>query len=100
MKKLGMINLFFMSLAVSAQTVSFDENHREMVISRPTKTLTLDVNSAVLLLNAESITLQDGTIINIKKPDGFKVDFKDIEAIFNSRSVVIPHGGSGTGGGG
>lgn len=101
MKTLGMIHLFFMSLALSAQTVSFDENHREMVISQPTKTLTLDANSAALLLNAESITLKDGTIINIKKPNNIKFDNTfDISTLRGTQSVVLPEGGSGTGGGG
>jgi hypothetical protein len=101
MKTLVFSLALIQSISVFSQTVTFDENYREVVIAKPARTLTLDANTATLLLNAETITLQDGTIINIKKPANFKADPTfDISTLRGIQSVVLPEGGSGTGGGG
>jgi len=105
MKTLIGFAILISSLAASAGTVQFDPNYREIVVqgSKPA-TLTIDAETAKLLLNAESITLQDGTVLNIKRDATQFIKKDTAQDIGNisgqSGTFIILGEGSGTGGGG
>lgn len=105
MKTLIGFTILISSLTASAGTVQFDPNYREIVVpgSKP-ETLTIDAETARLILNAESITLKDGTVLNIKRDATQFIKKDNVQDIGNisgqSGTFIILGEGSGTGGGG
>lgn len=95
-----------LSASAYAQTfpLQYSANYRQINVANE-QALKVDAATANILLQAESITLKDGTIINISRNPRDLTAPRDISRdirrdITQDVTVIIRFEGSGTGGGG